>query len=98
MPTYHKFTGQTCGGVQVTVTRPGSFDAIRTAVAMLVTARRLYPEVFGWREDHFIDKLTGSERFRTMVDAGAGTDEIVESWRDELAKFQRTRRPYLLYR
>lgn len=98
VPTHHKFSGQTCGGVQVMVTRPGSFDAIRTAVAMLVTARRLYPEVFGWREDRFIDKLTGSDRVRTMVDAGADTDEIVESWRDELAQFRRTRRPYLLYR
>lgn len=97
VPTFGKFAGQTCGGVRVTVPGPGVFDAIRTAVAMIVTARRLYPDAFAWRDDHFIDRLTGSGRFRAMVDAGAGTDEIVESWREELDEFQRTRRPHLLY-
>ncbi|PRX50558.1 uncharacterized protein YbbC (DUF1343 family) [Prauserella shujinwangii] len=98
VPTFGKFTGQTCGGVQVTVTEPHAFDAIRTATAMIVTARRLHPDLFAWRSDHFIDKLTGSDRFRTMVDAGAGTDEIVGSWQAELAAFTRARRPYLRYR
>ncbi|WP_199431590.1 exo-beta-N-acetylmuramidase NamZ family protein [Qaidamihabitans albus] len=98
VPTFGKFTGETCGGVQLTVTDPRSFDAIRTAVAMIVTARRLHPGRFAWRGDGFIDKLTGSGRFRTMVDAGAGTDEIVGSWQDELTEFTRSRRPYLLYR
>ena len=98
VPTFGKFTGETCGGLQITVTDPHSFDAIRTAVDLIVTAKRLYPDVFGWREDNFIDKLTGSDRFRTMVDAGATTDEIVGSWRAELHEFTRRRQPYLLYR
>lgn len=97
VPTFGKFTGQTCGGVQLTVTDHRAFDAVRTAVAMIVTARRLHPDLFAWRSDHFIDKLTGSDRFRTMVDAGAGTGEIVGAWQEELAAFRRTRRPYLLY-
>ncbi|SFQ73785.1 Uncharacterized conserved protein YbbC, DUF1343 family [Amycolatopsis arida] len=98
VPTFGKFTGQTCGGVQLTVTDPRSFDAIRTAVAMIVTARRLHPDLFAWRPDNFIDKLAGSARLRTMVDAGAGVDEIVGSWRAELDAFVARRRPYLIYR
>ncbi|WP_298177400.1 DUF1343 domain-containing protein [Saccharomonospora sp.] len=98
VPTFGKFTGETCGGLQITVTDPYSFDPIRTAVDLIVTARRLYPDLFGWREDNFIDKLTGSDRFRTMVDAGATTDEVVGSWRAELHEFTRKRQPYLLYR
>ncbi|RZQ61598.1 exo-beta-N-acetylmuramidase NamZ domain-containing protein [Amycolatopsis suaedae] len=98
VPTFGKFVGKTCGGVQLTVTDPESFQAIRTAVSMIVTARRLYPDVFAWRPDNFIDKLSGSARLRTMVDAGAGVDEIIGAWRDELAGFDRKRRGYLIYR
>ncbi|CAM3053150.1 DUF1343 domain-containing protein [Saccharomonospora xinjiangensis] len=98
VPTFGKFAGETCGGLQLTVTDPHRFDPIRTGVDLIVTARQLYPGLFGWRRDNFIDKLTGSDRFRTMVDAGATTGDIVASWRDELAAFDRQRQPYLLYR
>ncbi|MBN6035129.1 exo-beta-N-acetylmuramidase NamZ domain-containing protein [Amycolatopsis sp. 195334CR] len=98
VPTFHKFVGETCGGVQLTVTDPRAFDAVRTGVAMLVTAKKVHPDLFGWRPDNFIDKLSGSARLRTMVDAGAGVDEIVGSWQGELADFDRRRRQYLLYK
>lgn len=98
MPTFGKFVNQTCGGVQLSVDDPRSFDAIRTAVAMLVTAKALRPDVFGWRSDNYIDKLSGSARLRTMVDAGAGVDEVTGAWRAELAEFDRRRRHHLLYR
>ncbi|MFJ8813545.1 exo-beta-N-acetylmuramidase NamZ family protein [Amycolatopsis thermoflava] len=97
VPTFGKFVNQTCGGVQLTVTDPASFDAIRTAVAMLVTAKKLHPDLFGWRADNGIDKLTGSDRLRTMVDRGAGVDEIVGSWQAELDEFTARRRAHLLY-
>ncbi|GHF74916.1 hypothetical protein GCM10017566_55960 [Amycolatopsis bartoniae] len=97
VPTFSKFVNQTCGGVQLTVTDPRSFDAIRTAVAMLVTAKQVYPGLFGWRPDLAIDKLSGSDRLRKMIDAGARVDEIVGSWQAELAGFVARRQPYLLY-
>ncbi|WP_208026218.1 exo-beta-N-acetylmuramidase NamZ family protein [Amycolatopsis acidicola] len=97
VPTFGKFVNETCGGVQVTVTDPQVFDAIRTAVAMFVSAKRLHPNLFGWRQDLMIDKLSGSARLREMVDAGAGVDEIVGSWQAELAGFVQRRQPYLLY-
>jgi uncharacterized protein YbbC (DUF1343 family) len=65
---------------------------------MIVTAKRLYPGVFGWRPDNWIDDLTGSDRLRTMVDAGASVDDVVGAWHDELAAFRRQRAPFLLYR
>ncbi len=54
--------------------------------------------MFGWRPDNWIDDLTGSDRLRTMVDAGADTDDVVGAWQDELAAFRRQRIPFLLYR
>lgn len=98
VPTFGKFVNQACGGVQVTITDPRAFDAIRTTIAMFVTAKQVHPDKFGWRPDNFLDKLLGSDRLRTMVDRGAGVDEIVGSWQDELAEFDRKRRRHLIYR
>jgi uncharacterized protein YbbC (DUF1343 family) len=97
-PTFNKFQGKTCGGVALHVTDAAEFDAIRTAVAMLITAKSLYPNVFAWRPDNWIDKLSGSDRLRTMIDAQAPLDEIVGAWQQELQQFRRTRLPYLRYR
>ncbi|MFD8227063.1 exo-beta-N-acetylmuramidase NamZ domain-containing protein [Streptomyces massasporeus] len=96
-PTFSKFQGKTIGGVQVHVHDRDAFDPVRTGIALLVTAKRVWSG-FAWRPDHWIDKLTGSTLVRTMIDAGADTDEVVAGWRQELAAFRRTRRKYLLYR
>ncbi|BCJ47103.1 hypothetical protein GCM10010168_83240 [Actinoplanes ianthinogenes] len=97
-PTFNKFAGRLCAGVEVKVTDQATFDPIRTAVGMLVEARG--EDAFAWRVDgvkYWIDLLTGSARLRTMIDAGATTDEVVGAWAAELAAFDRQRRPYLLY-
>ncbi|HEU5156203.1 MAG TPA: DUF1343 domain-containing protein [Streptosporangiaceae bacterium] len=100
-PTFSKWAGQSCAGVQLLVTDRSAFDPIRTAIAMIVAARRLYPGSFAWRESappYWIDTLTGSAQVRTAIDAGADADEVVAGWRAELARFRATRDRYLLYR
>ncbi|MER6619053.1 MULTISPECIES: DUF1343 domain-containing protein [unclassified Streptomyces] len=96
-PMFSKFQGRTIGGVQVHVHDREAFDPVRTGIGLLITARRSWSG-FAWRPDHWIDKLTGSTRVRTMIDAGADTDEVVAGWQEELAGFRRMRREYLLYR
>ncbi|MEV7787912.1 DUF1343 domain-containing protein [Streptomyces sp. NPDC088106] len=96
-PTFSKFQGRTIGGVQVHVHDRESFDPVRTGIGLLITARRSWSG-FAWRPDNWIDKLTGSTLVRTMIDAGADTDEVVGGWQEELAGFRRMRREYLLYR
>ncbi|MEU2715218.1 DUF1343 domain-containing protein [Streptomyces sp. NPDC007205] len=96
-PTFSKFQGKTVGGVQIHVTDRAAYDPVRTGIALLVTVRRVWAG-FAWRPDHWIDKLTGSARVRTMIDAGAGTDEVTGAWQEELAAFRRVRKEYLLYR
>src|SRR5262249_6794142 len=56
------------------------------------------PTVFGWRDDNFVDKLFGSDRLRTLVDAGAGIDDVIGSWQQELGEFRQRRQRYLIYR
>ncbi|MFJ5937286.1 exo-beta-N-acetylmuramidase NamZ domain-containing protein [Streptomyces sp. NPDC093071] len=96
-PTFSKFQGRTVGGVQLHVHDRESFDPVRTGIGLLVTARRSWSG-FAWRPDHWIDKLTGSTRVRTLIDAGADTDEVVGAWQADLKAFRAVRRQYLLYR
>ncbi|MFI9244490.1 exo-beta-N-acetylmuramidase NamZ domain-containing protein [Streptomyces sp. NPDC053086] len=96
-PTFSKFQGKTVGGVQIHVADRAAYDPVRTGIALLVTARKVW-DGFAWRSDHWIDKLTGSDRVRTMIDAGAGTEEVTGAWQEELAAFRRVRKEYLLYK
>ena len=47
-PTFSKHQGKVCGGVQVHITDPRTFDPMRVGVAMLVAAKALYSD-FDWR-------------------------------------------------
>lgn len=70
---------------------------MRTGVALPVTAKKVWSG-FTWRSDNRIGKLTGSTLVRTMIDAGAGADEVVAGRQGELAAFRSVRGKYLLYR
>ncbi|MFJ6580015.1 exo-beta-N-acetylmuramidase NamZ domain-containing protein [Streptomyces sp. NPDC091368] len=96
-PTFSKFQGKTVGGVQLHVHDRESFDPVRTGIGLLVTARSSWSG-FAWRADRWIDKLTGSTRVRTLIDAGADVDEVVGAWQTDLAAFRAVRKGYLLYR
>ncbi|MFI1202945.1 DUF1343 domain-containing protein [Streptomyces sp. BHT-5-2] len=95
-PTFSKFQGKTIGGLQLHVHDRSVFDPIRTGLGLLLTARRLWKD-FAWIPDHF-DHLTGTDTVRRQIDAGAGLDEITESWHDGLRSFRAVRKRYLRYR
>jgi uncharacterized protein YbbC (DUF1343 family) len=86
-PTFHKYAGRQCRGVQVHITDRASFAPVRTALAMLHCLRTLYPDDFGWRvaEDesathrHFIDLLWGSDTLRRTLDTGQDPATLLPS-------------------
>jgi uncharacterized protein YbbC (DUF1343 family) len=104
-PTFQKFAGQTCAGVQLHVTDREAFQPIRTGVAVLAALRDLSGEAFDWRRQPYefvkdrpaIDLLFGSDRERQALEAGATAREIGHTWVAEEEAFARRRRPYLLY-
>lgn len=99
-PTISKQANKVCGGVQVYVEDREAFDAITTGLAMIVTQRQEFPE-YGWRSQdgpsYWLDKLTGTDRARLVIDAGGDVDEIVAGWQDDLAEFRKKRKKYLIY-
>lgn len=95
-PTFSKHAGKVCGGVRLVVHDRAAFDPVRAGIGLLVTARRVWSG-FGWRTDHWIDRLSGSDRVRTLVDAGAGVEEVAGDWAAGLARFEAVRGKYLLY-
>jgi uncharacterized protein YbbC (DUF1343 family) len=99
-PFISKNVNLLCGGVQVQITDPDKVEAIVAATHMIVEAKRLYPQ-FAWRAENppgrWIDLLTGSDRFRTMLAAGAGAEDIVAAWQPETDAWTTRRADYLLY-
>jgi uncharacterized protein YbbC (DUF1343 family) len=104
-PTFQKFAGQDCGGVQLHVTDRQVFRPVRTGLAVLAALRDLSDEMFAWRTEEYefvtdrpaIDLLFGSARERLALESGAPWREIAAAWEPEEAAFRDRRAPHLIY-
>ena len=104
-PTFHKWAGEVCGGVQIHVTDRRRFRPFRTGVAAIAVARRLAPAEFRWREPPYefeharlpIDILFGTDRIRTQIEGGADLAVIEATWRTALPLYTRRRRAFMIY-
>jgi uncharacterized protein YbbC (DUF1343 family) len=104
-PTFHKFAGEDCGGVQIHVTDRERFQAVRTGLTVLAALRELSGPRFAWRQAPYefvtdrpaIDLLFGSDRERLGLEAGTSSAELARAWEAEEAAFCRRRQAVLLY-
>jgi uncharacterized protein YbbC (DUF1343 family) len=104
-PTFQKWRGELCGGLQLHVTHPRRFRPYRTTLALLREVNRLWPRDFAWRQPPYeyeheqapIDLILGDETLKGRLEAGEPLAEIEASWRAELAAFRRRRAACLLY-
>lgn len=62
-PESNKFAGEKCGGILFEVTDTRKCKSFEAALRVLDAVRRLYPEDFVFRTEHF-DRLLGSDRYR----------------------------------
>lgn len=95
VPIAHKHVGETCCGVQLHVTEPHAFDPLRTALWMLESAQRHWPERVGFRDA--FELLAGTRALRDALLAGVGADEIARSWHPQEQWFRGERESILLY-
>ena len=104
-PTFQKHAGTLCGGAQLHVTDPGTFEPVRTTVEIIVTANALAPSDFAWREPPYeyeetlppIDILWGNAGLREGVRSGETTDAILSRVEAELVDFATPVKRHLLY-
>jgi len=91
-----KHGGKECGGVFIHVTDRNAYEPVKTGVFILVSAKQLFPNEFGWRKAS-IDRLSGTTLLRESVEKRLSAPEIVELWLNRIKKFEPLRGKYLLY-
>ncbi|MFL9649894.1 exo-beta-N-acetylmuramidase NamZ family protein [Exiguobacterium chiriqhucha] len=97
-PTFSKNAGKLSHGVEVYVTEPTKFEAVKTGIAMVKTAHDLYPDEFEFLSNDFITKLTGNAYVKDMILAGESLEAIMTKVDDERDAFLPIRKEYLLYK
>jgi uncharacterized protein YbbC (DUF1343 family) len=104
-PTFHKFAGQMCGGVQVHVTDRHAFRPVRTSLALLAALREMSGQHFAWRTEPYefvadrpaIDLLFGSDRERLGLEAAMPASQLARAWEPEEEAFRKRRAEFLIY-
>jgi uncharacterized protein YbbC (DUF1343 family) len=94
LPTAAKFKGETIPGLRFVVTDREAYRPVRTALLLIDEIKRQHPKEFAWGKS--IDRLTGSDKVRLAIDAGA-LPALLEQWDREAAEWLVSRKPYLLY-
>ena len=95
-PTFSKFAGELCGGVQVHVTDRNRYRSFAAALHLIKLVREMYPRQFQFHAGYF-DKVAGTGRIREALERNAAVEEIVQGYADSLRAFAELRRPFLLY-
>lgn len=103
VPTFSKYQGQLCAGVQIYVTDREQFPTVRAMLHILQTLKRTYADSFSWRQPWIpgkqrpIDLLWGSNRLRRHIDADRPLEDLAAEWQPGLRQFEELRKEYLLY-
>jgi uncharacterized protein YbbC (DUF1343 family) len=104
-PTFHKFAGETCGGIQLHVTDRNTFKPVITGIAVISAIRELWPSDFAWKQppyEYVFDKLpfdviSGTGRLRDLIETEASPADVEAGWAEGLARFAELRSQYLVY-
>ncbi|HOC92117.1 MAG TPA: DUF1343 domain-containing protein [bacterium] len=104
-PTFHKWAGKRCGGVQTHVIDAAAFRPLEAALCLLSDIRAQSPSEFAWKQPPYeyehirlpIDLIFGSDTVRKDIEAGRDPRDIAASWRPGEEYFRRLREKYFLY-
>jgi uncharacterized protein YbbC (DUF1343 family) len=103
VPTFSKYQGEPCQGIQLHILDRVQYRAVTTALHLLAQVKANYPEQFAWRAPWSngghrpIDLLAGGSQIREYLDAGRPVSELIESFQSDLSTYAQQRAPYLLY-
>jgi uncharacterized protein YbbC (DUF1343 family) len=94
-PTFSKYEGERCRGIEVHVTDRTLFQPVRTVLHILEQARRLHPEELQFRVS--FDRLAGNSWIREKLSEGLAAEAIIQLWQEDLRSFEEKRAKYLKY-
>ncbi len=95
-PTFSKFKGEPCRGIQIHVLDRHAFDPIGVVLHLLHQLLRMHPNEFEFKNAIF-DRLSGSPAIREGLEQGRSPQEIISGWQKDLEAFRETRARFLLY-
>ena len=99
-PTFSKFAGQPCHGVQIHVTNRDELRPVDVGLHLIATVRRDYPAQFEFLKNegcYFIDLLAGTDELRMRLNERESPNEIIRAWQKDAAAFIAQHQSYLLY-
>ena len=96
-PTFSKYEGKPCNGVQVHVMDRDTFDPVVVGLTVIETIHDLYPNQFAFNASDF-DRLVGNDWVRQDIEEGVPVSEMRQRWQADLSQFEKIRQKYLLYK
>ncbi len=105
LPTFQKYSNQSCGGVFLHITERNLFEPVITGLAMVKIMYELYPKDFEWKDTPYeyefdrnpFDVIAGTTKIREMIEEGKSIAEIKLSWKNDVEDFNELRKKYFLY-
>ncbi len=97
-PTFSKYTGMRCGGVQIFY-MGGAFSPMEVSYRIITLLKNNYP-YFRWdrhRGRYHVDFLAGTDLFRRYVDEGRPFAEFAGQIAGGQKEFNRQRKKHLMY-
>jgi uncharacterized protein YbbC (DUF1343 family) len=96
-PTSGFWQGKTLTGVELVVVDARAFRAVRTAVELLVAARKIDPGAVTIASSAALDRDWGTDTLRKGLEDGLDVAEILAQWEPGSRAFSKLREPYLIY-
>lgn len=104
-PTFHKWAGETCGGVQIHISDPARFRPYPACLCLLAAIRAQAPGRFAWKQPPYeyefeklpIDLILGTDKIRLAIERGDDPREAAAGKHGGLDSFLEMRAEFLLY-
>ena len=96
-PTFSKYEGKPCNGVEVHVMDRDAFNPVVVGLTVIATIHDLYPRQFAFNASDF-DRLVGNDWVRQDIEKGVPVSEMQRRWKADLSQFEKVRQKYLLYK
>ena len=104
-PTFQKYAGVVCGGVEIHITDRRKIDAFYTYLVLIEKARAQDKKKFAWRDPPYeyefikppIDILCGTSQIREAIEAGRPVRRFKDRFESDARAFEVVRKPYLMY-